>query len=80
MTLAGVEPAASSSGSLRSIFTPLDMVTSAGVEPAAFPFGGERSNPLSYEAKISNGARLSYEDLSISDGARLSYRAALVKI
>ena len=24
------------------------MVLPAGIEPAAFPFGGERSNPLSY--------------------------------
>ena len=26
------------------------LVTLAGIEPAAFPFGGERSNPLSYRA------------------------------
>jgi hypothetical protein len=33
------------------VFTIQLLVTLAGIEPAAFPFGGERSNPLSYRAK-----------------------------
>lgn len=43
VTSAGISP--------RTI-SQIYLVTLAGVEPTAFPFGGERSNPLSYRAGL----------------------------